>query len=66
MAQDEGKLEFTPEGETPGYISLDQARLFAFQHARAYIPASNSRPSETLPCFRHNLTGSKRYAVPTI
>jgi len=30
MAQDgnnEDKLEFTPEGETPGYISLDQARV---------------------------------------
>ena len=37
MAQDgdkEEKLEFTPEGETPGYISLDQARVLALQHAR--------------------------------
>ena len=37
MAQDgkdDYKLEFTPEGETLGYISLDQARVLAFQHAR--------------------------------
>ena len=37
MAQDgkdEDKLEFTPEGETLGYISLDQARVLALQHAR--------------------------------
>jgi len=38
MAQDEGKeedkLEFTSEGETLGYISLDQARVLALQHAR--------------------------------
>ena len=37
MAQegkDEHKLEFTPEGETLGYISLDQARVLALQHAR--------------------------------
>ena len=32
--QDEEKLEFTPEGETLGYISLDQARVSALQHAR--------------------------------
>ena len=32
--QDEGKLEFTPEGEALGYISLDQARVLALQHAR--------------------------------
>lgn len=38
MAQDgkeEDKLEFTPEGETFSYISLDQARVLALQHARA-------------------------------
>ena len=37
MAQDgdkADKLEFTPEGETLGYISLDQARVIALQHAR--------------------------------
>ena len=39
MAEEEGKkeeekLEFTPEGETLGYISLDQARVLALQHAR--------------------------------
>ena len=32
--EDEPKLEFTPEGETLGYISLDQARVLALQHAR--------------------------------
>ena len=32
--KDEHKLEFTPEGETLGYISLDQARVLALQHAR--------------------------------
>ena len=32
--KDEDKLEFTPEGESLGYISLDQARVFALQHAR--------------------------------
>ena len=37
MAQEvdkEDKLEFTAEGETPGHISLDQARVLALQHAR--------------------------------
>ena len=28
------KLEFSPEGESPGYISLDQARVLAMEHAR--------------------------------
>ena len=32
--QDHEKLEFTAEGETLGYISLDQARVSALQHAR--------------------------------
>ena len=32
--KDEEKLEFTAEGETSGYISLDQARVLALQHAR--------------------------------
>ena len=32
--RDEDKLEFTPEGETLGYISLDRARVLALQHAR--------------------------------
>ena len=31
--QDEDKLEYTPEGETLGYISLDQARMLALPHA---------------------------------
>ena len=39
MAQEEGKkeeekLEFTPEGEAIGYLSLDQARVLALRHAR--------------------------------
>ena len=38
MAEDQGKEEekfdFTPEGESLGYISLDQARLLAIQTAR--------------------------------
>tara|TARA_Y100001001_G_C7783877_1_gene230006 strand:+ start:200 stop:409 length:210 start_codon:yes stop_codon:yes gene_type:complete len=39
MAQDEGKTEeekfdFTSEREVLGYISLDQARVLAVQHAR--------------------------------
>ena len=39
MAQDFGKEEeekfdLTAEGETRGYISLDQARVLAVQHAR--------------------------------
>ena len=39
MAEDQGekenqKFEFTPEGETFGYISMDQARVLAMQHAR--------------------------------
>ena len=38
MAEESGKkrrrkLEFTPEGETLGYISLDQARVLALQYA---------------------------------
>ena len=32
--KEEKKLEFTPEGETLGYISLDQARVLAMEHAR--------------------------------
>ena len=32
--KDEDKLEFTAEEETRGYISLDQARVLALQHAR--------------------------------
>ena len=39
MANEEGKkeeekLEFTPEGEALGYISLEQARILAMEHAR--------------------------------
>jgi len=32
--QEEEKLDFTPEGEAIGYISLDQARVIALRHAR--------------------------------
>ena len=38
MLEEEGKKEdqfgFTPEGERLGYISLDQARVLAMEHAR--------------------------------
>ena len=39
MAEDQGKkdeekIEFTPEGEAFGYISLEQARVLAIEHAR--------------------------------
>ena len=39
MAQDEGKKEeekfdFTSEGEAVNYISLDQARVLAIEHAQ--------------------------------
>ena len=30
----EEQKEFTPEGETANYISLDQVLMLAFQHAR--------------------------------
>ena len=30
----EEKLQFTAEGEAYGYISLDQARVLAIEHAR--------------------------------
>ena len=32
--KDEEKLEFTPEGEVLGYISMDQARVLALRTAR--------------------------------
>ena len=32
--KEEEKIEFTPEGETLGYISLDQARILAIEHVR--------------------------------
>ena len=32
--KDDEKLEFTPEGEALGYISLDQARVLAMRTAR--------------------------------
>ena len=32
--EEDEKLEFTPEGEALGYISADQARVLALQHAR--------------------------------
>ena len=31
---DNAKIEFTPDGETLGYISLDQARVLALRIAR--------------------------------
>ena len=35
--KDDEKLEFTPEGEALGYISLDQARVLAMRTARYNI-----------------------------
>ena len=32
--EDEGKIDFTPQGEALGYISLDQARVLAMRTAR--------------------------------
>jgi len=32
--EDEPKLEFDSAGQTLGYISLDQARVLAMEHAR--------------------------------
>jgi len=32
--KEEEKFEFTPEGEVLAYISLDQARVLAMEHAR--------------------------------
>ena len=32
--KEEEKFDFTPEGEALGYISLDQARVFAMRNAR--------------------------------
>lgn len=32
--QEQEKFDFDPRGESPGYISLDQARVMAIQHAR--------------------------------
>ena len=53
MAQDEGKkdeekLEFTLEGETPGYISLDQARVLAMRTARE-APGAYGRRFRNVP-----------------
>ena len=33
-SKEEEKFEFTPKGEALGYISVDQARVLAIQHAR--------------------------------
>ena len=53
MAEEEGKkeeekLEFTPEGETLGYISLDQARIFAMRTARE-LPGEYGRRFRNVP-----------------
>ena len=37
MAEDKQEEEFTAEGEFLGYISLDQARIQAIEHARDNI-----------------------------
>ena len=45
--QDVDKLDFTAEGETFGYISLDQARVLALRLAREDISVYGERYSET-------------------
>ena len=45
--QDVDKLDFTSEGETFGYISLDQARVLALRLAREDISVYGERYSET-------------------
>ena len=45
--QDVDKLDFTAEGETFGYISLDQARVLALRLAREDISVYGDRYSET-------------------
>ena len=44
--KDEAKFEFTAEGEALGYISLDQARLRAIQHAREHTDVYGPRYSQ--------------------
>ena len=56
MTQDEGKqeedkLEFTPQGETFGYISMDQARVLAMQTARQTPGEYGRRFAEILMAF---------------
>ena len=50
--EDEGKqvekFEFTPEGETLGYISLDQARVLAMSTARE-TPGAYGRRFRRMP-----------------
>ncbi len=47
MAEEEGKKDdqfgFTPEGEALGYISLEQARVLAMEHARDNPEVYSSR-----------------------
>ena len=41
--KEEEKFELTPEGESLGYISLDQARVLAVQHAQQHTDFYGSR-----------------------
>ena len=45
--QDIDKLDFTSDGETFGYISLDQARILALRLAREDISVYGEQYSET-------------------
>jgi hypothetical protein len=45
--QDVDKLDFTSDGETFGYISLDQARILALRLAREDISVYGEKYSET-------------------
>ena len=47
IKQDVDKLDFTAEGETFGYISLDQARVLALRLAREDISVYGEKYSET-------------------
>ena len=56
MVEDEGKkeedkFEFTPEGESLGYISLDQARVLAMRTAREAPGAYGRRFRNVLMAF---------------
>ena len=55
MAEDQGrqeeKLEFTSEGETLGYISLDQAQVLAMRTARETPGAYGSSYADVLMAF---------------
>ena len=48
LGKEEEKFDFTPEGESLGYISLEQARLLAMQTARD-VPGDYGRRFRRVP-----------------